>query len=78
MAVVSASILKTMQEGESHHPPGKWMSQGTEFHINRAIKHLADCLYKRNHGSKPGEETAAEDLRHAETRIGMADFQWFR
>lgn len=63
--VVSASIRKTMNEGESVHGPGKWMTQSKEFHLNRALKHIADYLLHKD----------PEDLEHALCRVGMAKYQ---
>jgi hypothetical protein len=68
MRVVEANIKKTMDIGEDHHGPGQWMKQHRDFHINRALKHLADFLLNDDR----------EDLEHALCRLGMAVYQDYR
>lgn len=66
--VVQNSMHKTMLVGEEHHGPGQWMKQTRDFHINRALKHLADFILNDD----------VEDLEHALCRLGMAKYQDFR
>lgn len=62
---VQNNIARTMRAGESVHGPGQWMKQSRDFHINRALKHLADFLLLDD----------LEDLEHALCRLGMAVHQ---
>ncbi len=66
--VVQNNIAKTMDLGEATHGPGVWKKQTRDFHIMRALKHLAEFQYSDNR----------EDLEHALCRIGMALYQDFR
>lgn len=68
MRVVENTIAATMRIGEEHHGPGQWMKQTRDFHINRALKHLADFILSDD----------LEDLDHALCRIGMARYQDYR
>ncbi len=55
-------IQRTMEEGKVRYPDDIWLEQSVEYHINRAIVHLA----------RYGQDTDEDHLAHAFTRLMMA------